>query len=125
LTGVAPGASILAIKVLDEDGAALDSMIGEGIEFAVLNGVDVISLSVGGEWTDETYLSEPSVDASIVAVQAGISVVIAAGNSGPQAFSINSPGIVQEAITVGASVDDTGVVAFSSVGPVLRTESDP
>ena len=124
-TGVAPGASILAVKVLDEEGAAEDSVIAQGIEFAMLNGANVISLSVGGEWTDNTYVIEPSVDASQVAIDAGISVVIAAGNSGPQAFSINSPGILEEAITVGASADDTSVVAFSSVGPVLRTISEP
>ena len=125
LSGVAPGASILAVKVLNEDGAGDDSIIAQGIEFAVDNGADVISLSVGGEWTDNTYLVEPSVAASVAAIDAGVSVVIAAGNSGPQAFSINSPGIVEAAITVGASVDDTGVIAFSSVGPVLRTTSSP
>ncbi|MGY5871315.1 MAG: S8 family serine peptidase [Candidatus Thorarchaeota archaeon] len=125
LTGVAPGASILAVKVLDEEGAAEDSEIAEGIEFAIDNGADVISLSVGGEWTDDTYLVESSVRATQKAIDAGISVVIAAGNSGPQSFSINSPGIVEEAMTVGASVDDTGVIAFSSVGPVYRTTSQP
>ncbi len=125
LTGVAPGASILSIKILDDEGVGDDSVIAQGIEFAIDEGVDVISLSIGGEWTDDTYLIEPSVDASQNAINAGISVVIAAGNSGPQAFSINSPGILEEAITVGASVDDTGVVAFSSVGPVLRTISNP
>jgi len=125
LTGVAPGASILAIKVLDNTGSGDDSVIAQGIEFAVDNGADVISLSFGGEWTDDKYLVEPSLAASQAAIDAGVSVVVAAGNSGPQAFSINSPGILEESITVGASVDDTGVIAFSSVGPVLRTTSQP
>ncbi|MGY5878628.1 MAG: S8 family serine peptidase [Candidatus Thorarchaeota archaeon] len=125
LTGVAPGASILAIKVLDEEGAGDDSVIAQGIEFALDNGADVISLSVGGEWTDNTYIIEPSIAASQEAIDAGVVVVVAAGNSGPQAFSINSPGILEESITVGASVDNTGVIAFSSVGPVLRTTSQP
>lgn len=125
LTGVAPGASVLAIKILDDEGVGDDSVIAQGIEFAVLNGADVISLSVGGEWIDDTSIVDLSVEASEVAIAADISVVTAAGNSGPQAFSINSPGIVEESITVGASVDDTSVIAFSSVGPVLRTESEP
>ena len=125
LTGVAPGASILAIKILDYEGVGDDSVIAQGIEFAIDEGVDVISLSIGGEWVDDTFVVEPSVAASEVAIAAGISVVTAAGNSGPQAFSINSPGIVEESITVGASVDDSGVIAFSSVGPVLRTISEP
>ncbi len=125
LTGVAPGASIIAIKVLDDEGAGDDSVIAEGIEFAVDNGADVVSLSVGGEWTDDTYVVEPSVAAAQAAIDAGVVVVVAAGNSGPQAFSINSPGILEESLTVGASVDDTGVIAFSSVGPVYRTTSQP
>jgi len=125
LTGVAPGASILAIKILDDEGVGEDSVIAQGIEFAIDEGVDVISLSVGGEWIDSSQVIDFSVVATKAAISARISVVIAAGNSGPQAFSINSPGIVQEAITVGASAGDTGVVAFSSVGPVLRTISGP
>ncbi|MFW9956970.1 MAG: S8 family serine peptidase [Candidatus Odinarchaeota archaeon] len=125
LTGIAPGASILAIKVLDNEGSGDDSVIAQGIEFAVDNNVDVISLSLGGEWTDDTFVIEPSVVACRAAVNAGVSVVIAAGNSGPQAFSINSPGITEEAITVGASSGMEGVIAFSSVGPVLRTTSQP
>lgn len=125
LTGIAPGASILAVKVLNEEGAGDDSVIAQGIEFAMDNGADVISLSLGGEWADDTYIIEPSVHAADAAIEEGISVVIAAGNSGPQAFSINSPGIVEGAITVGSSVDTTGVIAFSSVGPVLRTRSEP
>ncbi|TFG33733.1 hypothetical protein EU527_06825 [Candidatus Thorarchaeota archaeon] len=124
-TGVAPGADLLIIKVLDDDGAGDDSVIAQGIEYAVDNGADIISLSLGGFWADETYLIEPSVVACKQAVEVGISVVIAAGNSGPQAFSINSPGIVEEAITVGSSTNDKGVVAFSSVGPVLRTIAKP
>jgi subtilisin family serine protease len=125
LTGVAPGARILAIKVLNKDGSGDDSVIAQGIEFAMANSADVISLSLGGQWTDNTFTLEPSVAACQAAVEAGISVVVAAGNSGPQAFSINSPGITEEAITVGASSGTEGVVAFSSVGPVLRTTSQP
>jgi subtilisin family serine protease len=125
LTGVAPGASLLIVKVLNDKGSGDDSVIAQGIEFAVDHGAEVISISLGGEWQDNTYQVEPSVAACQAAVDAEVSVVIAAGNSGPQAFSINSPGITEEAITVGASSGYTGVVSFSSVGPVLRTISTP
>jgi subtilisin family serine protease len=125
LKGTAPGASILGIKVLESLGAGDDSIIAQGIEFAVLQGADVVSLSLGGEWSDNTFVTEPSVQQIRNAIANGVSVVIAAGNSGPAAITINSPGIVEEAITVGSSYGDTGVVAFSSVGPVLRTVSDP
>jgi subtilisin family serine protease len=125
LTGIAPGANLLAIKVLEESGAGEDDVIAQGIEFAIEQNVDVISLSLGGEWTDNTYIVEPSLREIENAIAAGISVVVAAGNSGPASFTINSPGVAEKAITVGSSYGDSGVVAFSSVGPVYRTVSDP
>ncbi len=125
LKGIAPGADILAIKVLDSAGAGEDATIAQGIEFAIEQNVDVISLSLGGEWMESTFLVEASVSEIESAISAGISVAVAAGNSGPAAFTINSPGIAEKAITVGSSYGDSGVVAFSSVGPVLRTRTDP
>ncbi len=125
LNGIAPGANLLAIKVLEASGAGDDDVIAQGIEFAIEQNVDVISLSLGGEWADNTFLVEPSLGEIENAIEAGISVVVAAGNSGPAAFTINSPGIAEKAVTVGSSFGDSGIVAFSSVGPVLRTVSNP
>ncbi|MHA1768252.1 MAG: S8 family serine peptidase [Candidatus Thorarchaeota archaeon] len=124
-TGVAPGGQLLAIKVLDNEGSGDDSVIAQGVEFAWQNGADVISLSLGGDWIDDPTYDEPSVAACERAVEEGVAVVVASGNSGPAAFTVNSPGVVEEVITVGASLGDTGVVAFSSVGPVMRTSTEP
>ncbi len=125
-TGLAIGAKVLAIKALDSTGAADDSVIAEGIQYAVGAGVDIISLSVGGDWIDDNPLySDLSANAAQAAVEAGVVVVVAGGNSGPATTSITSPGVVQEAITVGASIGNTDVVSFSSRGPVVRTNSDP
>ncbi len=124
-TGMAPGADILGVKVLDSTGAGDDSIIAEGIEFAVDEGVDIISLSLGGDWSDGGFIVEPSTLAAKAAVEAGVTVVIAAGNSGPAAMTINSPGIVDETITVGSSRSTTEVVSFSSRGPVVRTVTEP
>ncbi|MFW9833767.1 MAG: S8 family serine peptidase [Candidatus Thorarchaeota archaeon] len=125
LMGVAPGANLLIIKVLDSSGSGDDGIIAQGIEFAIQHDVDVISLSLGGDWQDQAFIVEPSLSEIKIAINAGISVAVAAGNSGPAAFTINSPGVAEKAVTVGSSFKDTGVVAFSSVGPVLRTASDP
>ncbi len=122
--GMAPGASLLIIKVLDSTGSTEDSVIAQGIEFAVDNGADVISLSVGGDWSDTGYV-EPSVQAVKAAVSRGVPVVIAAGNSGPGTATIATPAITEEAITVGASESSSGVAPFSSRGPVIRTLSEP
>jgi subtilisin family serine protease len=124
-TGVAPGASVLAVKVLQSDGSGEDSVIADGIEFAMDNGADVISLSLGGAWSDQQGVAEPSVAACKVAVTNGVTVVAAAGNSGPAASTITSPGITEEVITVGASAGMSGVVAFSSTGPVYRVYDQP
>jgi len=125
LMGIAPGANLLIIKVIDGSGSGDDDVIAQGIEFAVEQNVDVISISLGGEWAENMYAVEPSIREIGNAVSAGVSVVVAAGNSGPAAFTINSPGVAEKAVTVGSSYGNSGVVAFSSVGPVLRTSSNP
>ncbi len=124
-SGIAVGAKILAIKTLDEEGAGDDSIIAQGIEFAISSNVDVISLSIGGEWLDNPFYSDASAKAAKIAVAAGIIVVVAAGNSGPATGTITSPGIVQEVITVGASIGAVDVVSFSSRGPVYRETTAP
>ncbi|MHA1576742.1 MAG: S8 family serine peptidase, partial [Candidatus Thorarchaeota archaeon] len=124
-TGIAPGADLLIIKVLDSEGAGDDSVIAQGIDFAVAQGADIISLSVGGEWSDVSFLIEPSVLAVENAIQAGVTVVISAGNTGPATFTINSPGIVEGAITVGASSGNVGIVPFSSRGPLYYSNTEP
>ncbi len=123
-SGMAPGADLLIVKILDEDGTTDDSTIAQGIEYAVDAGADVISLSVGGPWS-ESYLFDPSISACEAAVESGVTVVVAAGNSGPASGTINSPGVTQEVITVGASNGDYGVATFSSRGPVTRDSSTP
>ena len=122
--GMAPGADLMVLKVLDASGQGDDSTIAEAILYAVDHGVDVVSLSLGGEWADSP-VTDPSVSACRTAVGNGVVVVVAGGNSGPAASTVMSPGMTQEVITVGASVLDAGVVAFSSRGPVVHTRSVP
>ncbi len=123
-TGIAPGAKLLVVKVLDNAGSGYDSVIAQGIEYAVDTGADIMSLSLGGSWEDSAYV-DPSIVAADAAMQAGVVVFIAAGNTGPAAETINSPGVSLEAITVGASSGAEGAAAFSSRGPVIRDVTDP
>jgi subtilisin family serine protease len=122
--GMAPGAELLIIKALNEEGSGTDADIAEAIEFAVDEEVDVISLSLGGPWSDSNYI-DPSVLACQQAVDVGIVVAVAAGNDGPAPLTITSPGITEETITVGSSSGSAGIVAFSSRGPVHRTITNP
>ncbi|MFD4529732.1 S8 family serine peptidase [Streptomyces sp. NPDC058470] len=111
--GVAPGAELLNGKVLNSAGSGLTSDIVVGMEWAVEQGADVVNMSLGGTDTLGTDPLEETVDA--LSDQALF--VVAAGNSGPAASTIGTPGVAESALTVGA-VDKQNVLAsFSSRGP--------
>jgi subtilisin len=109
--GVAPEATLYAVKVLDSRGAGSFSAVASGIVWAINNGMHVINMSLGGS----TY-SQTLADAVKAARDAGILVVSAAGNSGC-CDRVLYPGKFPESIAV-AAVDATDTWAsFSSTGP--------
>jgi serine protease AprX len=111
--GVAPGAQLYAVKVLNVSGIGYDSWVVAGIEWSVENDADVITMSIGG-WG---YPYDPVSMASDAAVDAGVVVTVAAGNSGPSYMSMDSPGLATKVITVGATTKGDTVATFSSRGP--------
>jgi serine protease AprX len=121
--GVAPGASIYAAKVLRRNGSGMMSDVMAGIDWAVDQGVQIISLSLGGSGSSDgrDALSE-MCDA---AVNAGVIVCAAAGNDGPGNRTIGSPGASRLAITVGASTDQDLLAPFSSRGPTADGRVKP
>lgn len=124
LKGVAPDATLMAIKVLDQYGSGWDSWILAGIEYAVDpdgnpftdDAPDVVNMSLGR--TPDEF--EPMSEAVNNAVASGISFVIAAGNSG-EYMQIGTPGIAEQAITVAAIDNYDYTAGFSSRGPVPGT----
>jgi serine protease AprX len=110
--GVAPEASLMGAKVLGKDGSGQNSNIIKGIQWAVQNGADVISMSLGS-----TTHSQATDDAINNAIKAGVVCVIAAGNSGPGAKTVACPGDTPAAITVGAIDRNDAIASFSSRGP--------
>ncbi|WP_456424465.1 S8 family serine peptidase [Rhodocaloribacter sp.] len=118
--GVAPGARIMAFKVLDENGGGQISTVIAAVERAMDpdgdpgtdDAVDVINLSLGGPGNPDDAASQALDNA----VAAGIVCAVAAGNSGDYQ-TINSPGTARRALTVGASDETDHVAAFSSRGP--------
>jgi subtilisin family serine protease len=113
--GVAPGAELVIGKVLGDGGAGSDSMIIAGMEWAVEQGADIVSMSLGGDPTDGTDPMSQAVDR--LSAESEALFVIAAGNSGPEAGTVGAPGAAQSALTVGA-VDKSDLMAgFSSRGP--------
>lgn len=77
VVGVAPDAELYAVKVLDAYGSGYISDVIEGIDWAVQNNMNVVSMSLG----TATY-SQALNDTTANAYKAGILLVAAAGNSG-------------------------------------------
>ncbi|MFJ3925861.1 S8 family peptidase [Streptomyces sp. NPDC090022] len=114
--GVAPGATLLSGKVLNQAGGGYESGILAGMEWAAAQGADIVNLSLGGPDTPQTDPLEAAVNR--LSAERGILFAVSAGNSGARgAGTISSPGSADAALTVGA-VDDADVLApFSSRGP--------
>ncbi|MGW3600920.1 S8 family serine peptidase, partial [Streptomyces sp. NPDC005167] len=118
--GVAPGASLHIGKVLDNYGSGQDSWILAGMEWAARDQhAKIVSMSLGGGPTDGTDPLSQAVNR--LSEETGALFVIAAGNSGPEAYSVGAPGAADAALTVGA-VNGPGkgvdqLAEFSSRGP--------
>jgi len=140
-TGMAPAASLMNLRVLDDYGRGYVSNVIAAIDYAISVrttwNVRVINLSLAAPPID-SYVNDPLCQAVARAVQAGIVVVAAAGNFGQDPYgnkmygSVTSPGISPAAITVGATYtrgtdarSDDVVAPFSSRGPTLSHTTDP
>ena len=125
--GAAPGARILSVKIAGKDGAADVSNVLAALQWVVSfkdkYGIRVLNLSLGTDST-QTYRHDPINYAVERAWDAGIAVVVAASNPGPDPRTISKPGDDPFVITVGAT-DDRGTASlsddvlpdFSSRGP--------
>ncbi len=107
IAGVAPKAFLGSYKVFGtpglNDAATLGAIIA-ALDGAVKDGMDIINLSLGAA-IDLPPSLDPLVLAVKEAVEAGVVVVVAAGNAGPGTGTITSPGTAPEAITVGSTTN--------------------
>ncbi|MFE7129992.1 S8 family serine peptidase [Streptomyces sp. NPDC057638] len=113
--GVAPGARVLNAKVLDDEGNGEDSGILAGMDWAVARGAQVINMSLGHR--DEPGLDPVEAHLNTLSQKKGVLFAVAAGNSGSDSGTVNSPGTAEAALTVGAVNDTGGMAGFSSRGP--------
>lgn len=121
--GVAPECTLYSAKVLGSDGTGTFSTVMSGIEWAVQQGAHVINLSLGApDNCDGTDAMSVMCDA---AVEAGVVVCVAAGNSGPTPGSIGSPACAHKVITIGATDKADAIAEFSSRGPTLDGRIKP
>ena len=135
--GIAPGASLAVLKVLDRNGNGTVANVIAALEWVAANynqnghNIRVVNMSIGAPVT-ESYDVDPLTLAAKRLVDLGITVVVAAGNGGndsgghPLWGAISSPANAPWVLTVGASSTegtltraDDKVARFSSRGPTL------
>jgi subtilisin family serine protease len=103
MSGIAPGAWLGNYNVFPagiEDARSEDIL--NAVDAAIEDGMDVLNLSLGGTYHGNNDLLSNGLDN---AVDAGVVVAVAAGNSGPGASTLESPGRARNVITVGSSTN--------------------
>lgn len=117
--GVAPNADLMHGLVLPEGGGRTAQIIG-GIEWAVAEDADVVSMSLGSPCDPSSTYDSMFIDPILNAQASGTTVVAATGNDGEGCSG--SPGNVYDTIGVGASGETDDVASFSS-GERIDTSS--
>src|SRR5882724_10009214 len=103
MSGIAPGAWLGNYNVFP--GGVLNARsedILNAVDAAIEDGMDVLNLSLGGSYHGNNDLLAHGLDN---AVDAGLVVAVAAGNSGPGQGTLESPGRARKVITVGGSTN--------------------
>ncbi|MGW3659868.1 S8 family peptidase [Streptomyces sp. NPDC005151] len=114
--GVAPGADLYIGKVLNSAGVGPESGVIAGMEWAVDQGADVVSMSLGSPVASDG--TDPISEAvNELTESSGTLFVIAAGNEGSDKSTVGSPGAADAALTVGAVSKSELLAGFSSRGP--------
>ena len=131
-SGIAPNTRIISLKALNKNGEATADRILDAMEWVYNNknkyDIRVVCMSFGSE---PLGYNDPIMSGAEALWRAGIVVVAAAGNSGPEYQTIKSPGVSSQIITVGGfndnRIDDDEyntdffeVADFSSRGPAFK-----
>jgi len=132
--GVAPDAKLVDVKVLTDIGGNLGDHLIMGMEWCIENmdqyGIKILSISVGNRvgGDDGTNANAQTANA---AVDAGLIVVVSAGNEGPYNDGLSSVAASDKAITVGAvddgdtvTRDDDVIADYSNRGPRTTDNDD-
>jgi hypothetical protein len=126
MAGVSHGSELVAIKSLGSSGSGNISDVVRSLEYiAGIASTDNIiavnlSFSISGMLTSEVLNEAVSS-----LISKGVAVVVSAGNEQENSYSINSPGIVSKAITVGAVNENNQVASYSSIGKPLQDVTKP
>jgi serine protease AprX len=128
--GVAPGVSLVGVRVLDKTGAGNYEQVIQGIQWVIQHkrqyNIKIMNLSLVSP-AQSPYWADPLDQAAMKAWASGITVVVAAGNGGPAPMTIGVPANTPYVVTVGAFTDnytpldwsDDYITPFSAAGPTL------
>jgi serine protease AprX len=133
--GIAPEANILSIKVLDEKGNGKTSDILSAVQWIIdskeVYKTKIVNFSLGAI-AQYRERKDPLVKAANRAIDNGMVVVAAVGNSGPMRNTILSPATSRYVISVGAldnnrtpETNDDFIASFSSRGPTIDRVRKP
>ncbi|MGB3190518.1 MAG: S8 family peptidase [Limnoraphis sp.] len=114
VVGVAPQAKLLVGKVLGDNGYGTAGQLVKGIHWAIDQKADILSMSLGSPLP-----SNEMHEAIKAAVEAGIFVICAAGNSGPNLETVEYPAIYPETLSVGAIDRTRRITQYSSRGKAV------
>ena len=117
LTGLAYGATIMPVRVLDADGNGNSSTIAQGIRYAVMHHAQVINLSLEFDITVTASEIPDIISAIRFAHRHGVVVVAAAGND--SSLHLAYPAAAQDVISVGATTRDECIADYSNSGAKL------
>jgi minor extracellular serine protease Vpr len=120
ISGVAPGAQLYDYNVFPGfgggfiafGGSAFSHDIARALEDSVVDGMDVVNLSLGGTQRGPNDFLDQALNA---VVDAGVVAAVSAGNEGPGDGTVGSPGTAANAITVGAVTNEHLVATFVAV----------
>ncbi len=120
VAGMAPGVSLMPVKVLDDNGSGATSIIAAGIVFAADNGARVINMSLGypAGYTPPDAEYNLLLDAIIHAINKGVIIIAASGNDSAR-DAIGYPAAYPEVVAVGATDFGNRVTRYSNKGPGL------
>jgi subtilisin family serine protease len=127
VVGVAPGATVYAVKVLDASGKGSDASIIAGLDWVAANGgeitppIRVVNMSLGRPGTLD---DNPELRTAVQGVTgAGITVVVAAGNDCDMEVSQQVPATYPEVIAVGSTTAKDGTTAYPKLKILADTAS--
>lgn len=123
VVGVAPGTTVHPVRVLNNAGSGSWSSIICGVNWVVARGITVANMSLGGTGSAGSCTDGGLRQAICDAVAAGVTVVVAAGNSAEDSAG-HVPAAYDEVITVSALADSDGVFGPTTWRATCRTDQE-